>query len=310
MEGTEMEVKFGADGAARVRLAPGENPDLIRLGGNVGTYLPDQVGGDAPQLEVEGPVRAGTPIAFEGDITIVGDVDEGAVIRATGDITVKGAVQGGHLRAGGSIRIRKAIRQRAHVEAIGDVVALSAEGSTLRCEGSLAIRDDLAFCETEVGGEAVVQGRIFGGHVIADRGIRALSLGNRAGIRTQVMVIPAWRRQARITEIASELARDSARLAVVRQTLARISSRRTGTATAYLAASERRLLCAARDLDLELQVLTGKPKVEAPAGLKVETGIFPGVELQINEATLPVQAQLPPGKFVERAGRIIAARAS
>lgn len=297
------------------KIHPGENPNLVRMQALIEERdLDRRLGGQLvfkgrrnPELTVEGPITADTPVDFGGDVVIQGDVNEGATVRVAGNLEIRGAVHGGAVRAGGSISVRKGVRH-AHLEAIARIHAASAESSSLHCEGDLVVRGDLKFCSTEVGGLARVGGRVIGGHLVADQGVRALSIGNRTGIRTQVMVVPEARRQTRITRIESEIARDNARLAVYHGTSGRISNL-TGegaiSARLYLAERERRYAREAQEYLEELIALRAH-RVQTPRNaIAVDQGIYPGVEIQIDLATLPVDRLLPPGRFGERFGQIV-----
>lgn len=310
-----MEVLFTAARHPTLAIHAGDNPNLLRLGALISGHAgqtsrqsgkvqlqPDE----KPRMTVAGPLTAETPIDFGGDLLVTGDLHEGAQVRVAGNVEITGSVYGGTVRAGGSVRVRRSIRH-AHVEAIADIAADSAESATLHCEGDLTVRGDIKFCSSEVGGMARAGGRIFGGHLVADLGVRALALGNRSGLRTQVMVVPEARRQARKAQIQGELARDSARMAVCQGASGRINGL-TGegaiSARLYLAECERRNAREAAEKLQELGAIEAHPINQSLQAIAVDQGIYPGVEIQINQATLPVDRLIPPGRFGERYGQI------
>ncbi len=307
-----MEVLFTSNSSPRFKLESGDNPSLLRLdtlmqAPNVESNLSGRLGfGTAgkPELVVEGPVTAETPIEFGGDVVVEGDINEGATVRVTGSLEIRGSVNGGTVRSGGSIVVHREVRH-AHLEAIGDITASGAESATIHCEGNLNIRADLKFCNTEVGGLARAGGRIFGGHLVADQGVRALAIGNRTEIRTQVMVVPDARRRVRIAQLEGELARDNARLAICQGTAGRISGHGALSARLYLAEREQRFAQEALACLEELSALKAHPRHQTRQAIVVDQGIFPGVELQVNQATLPVSRILAPGRFGDCGGHIV-----
>ncbi|MBM3266856.1 MAG: DUF342 domain-containing protein [Candidatus Sericytochromatia bacterium] len=258
-----------------------------------------------PELVIPMPSRRLTNYDFAGDIRIDGDLPAGVRVRAGGDVRVFGSVTGGEIHADGSIEITGSVRVHSRLEATGDIEFQSGQRSHVRCAGNLRVAGELAYCETEVGGVAAIGGRVFGGHLVADRGLHALALGTRTAPRTQVMVVPEWHRTARIAELDAEIRRSESRLALIRDAAERVTSPREFN---YLHGVETEVERAARSLRLERDALEQATRLSVAPAVVVEQGVFPGVELQVQEATLAVRSLLPPGRFFESHGQIMAVR--
>lgn len=314
-----MEVLYGPSRTMPPRWQPGEIPGFRRLqtkqpgaerrahGGTV-TFTRE----GKPLLTVAGPITRDTSLDFDGDVRIQGDVNEDATVQVRGDVEITGSVNGGTVHSSGSIKVKRAVRH-GRLEAIRDISVESAEMASLHCEGDLSVRGDLRFCAAEVGGKARVGGRVIGGHLVADLGVRALAIGNRNGVRTQVMVVPEARRRVRKALLESELARENARMAVCHGISRRLSTRTSEgalSARLYLTEWERRHARVAEGRLLELSVLAAHPAPPTGPTITVDVGVFPGVEIQIREATLLVDRLLPPVQLAERDGQIVPRRGS
>lgn len=296
------------DGGTRIEATASGSPRLV-AGGRITVV---------PVLPI--PHNAGSAtgdIVFDGIVMIEGNVEENVQIRAGVDIVVKGEIRGGRLRALGSVIVKNGIRHHAEVNACGRIVARFAEHSSLRSGSDIVIARDLLFCEVESQGEVKVGGRLIGGKVRSDIGIRAQAVGSRSGTRTTVILEPGGSKRSRIAAIEGALSHTRARLALVCSKLPQTPP--TSTTNLHppplpvsrnrLEAVERQLLGEIRDHLRELLARKAAPEAPVSTGCRprvhVEQAIFAGVDLSINGARLVARNQLPAGQLFEYHGRIL-----
>lgn len=141
-----------------------------------------------------GATMASGNIAFDGTVHIDGDVLTGMKVQASGDIIVTGTVDGGHLDAGGSIRVGGGIIAQASARAGDSVSARFAENSSVDAGVGIAIDSMALQSQLQAGNQIVVgtqsplRGRLVGGSARAMMLIRAPLLGDPSSTVTQLLV--------------------------------------------------------------------------------------------------------------------------
>lgn len=245
---------------------------------------------------------------FDGDVEVEGSVRDGVRLRASGSILVRGNIFGAGLEAGGEIAVWGAVRGESALRAGGPVSARGAEYSRIESGADIVISGDSVCCRILTPATLHVTGKLMGGRADADESILAARLGDRSGIRTELVLEPASRRAEEIRRLERGLDHVRGRLmflrsvdvlATVRGARAalvkmaeRVASADETLASEFRTALKDLVVARTRSLDLPC------PRVEASLGL------FPGVDLRMNGARLLVRSQLPPGTLEERAGRI------
>jgi uncharacterized protein (DUF342 family) len=170
------------------------DPNLLRA---VFKGQPVQMGDGVMVEQVvyfKGACTASGNIAFDGTVHIEGDVLTGMKVRASGDIIVTGTVDGGHLDAGGSIRVGGGVIAQAIVKAGDSVSSRFVENSQVEAGIGIAVDSMVLQSQLQAGNQIVVgtqspsRGRLVGGSARAMMLIRTPLLGDPASTVTQVLV--------------------------------------------------------------------------------------------------------------------------
>ncbi|MBA4110507.1 MAG: hypothetical protein C0487_13040 [Leptothrix sp. (in: Bacteria)] len=142
----------------------------------------------------KGASMASGNIAFDGTVHIEGDVLTGMKVQASGDIIVTGTVDGGHLEAGGSIKVGGGIIALATARAGDSVSARFVEHASVDAGVGIAIDSMVLQSQLQAGNQIIVgtqspqRGRLVGGSARAMMLIRTPLLGDPASMVTQVLV--------------------------------------------------------------------------------------------------------------------------
>lgn len=142
----------------------------------------------------KGASMASGNIAFDGTVHIEGDVLTGMKVKASGDIIVTGTVDGGHLDAGGSIRVGGGVIAHAIVKAGDSVSSRFVENSQVEAGIGIAVDSMALQSQLQAGNQIVVgtqsptRGRLVGGSARAMMLIRTPLLGDPSSTVTQVLV--------------------------------------------------------------------------------------------------------------------------
>lgn len=142
----------------------------------------------------KGASMASGNIAFDGTVHIEGDVLTGMKVQASGDIIVTGTVDGGHLEAGGSIKVGGGIIAQASARAGDSLSARFVENSQVDAGVGIAIDSMVLQSQLQAGNQIIVgtqspqRGRLVGGSARAMMLIRTPLLGDQASAVTQVLV--------------------------------------------------------------------------------------------------------------------------
>lgn len=157
----------------------------VTLEGNCLTITPIYV--------VEGNLDAATGnVDFHGDVLIQGNVFAGVTVKTTGNITVNGHVETANLFAGKDVILKNGMQGSGNgvIRAGGNVMARFLEQAQVFA-GNEVNTGAILNCEVESGQSVVVagnRGTIIGGTVTAVEQISAASIGNRAGVATQLVI--------------------------------------------------------------------------------------------------------------------------
>ena len=142
---------------------------------------------------IDGNLDAATgDVDFRGDVLVQGNVFAGVTVRTTGNITVNGHVETANLFAGKNVILKNGMQGsgRSVIRAGGNVMARFLEQTQVFAGGEINTGAVLN-CEVEAGQNVVIagnRGTIIGGTVTAVEQISAASIGNRAGVTTQLVI--------------------------------------------------------------------------------------------------------------------------
>lgn len=146
-----------------------------------------------PIYVIEGNLDAATgDVDFHGDVLIQGNVFAGVTVKTTGNITVNGHVETASLFAGKDVILKNGMQGSGNgvIRAGGKVMARFLE-QTRVFAGTEINTGAILNCEVESGQTVVIagnKGTIIGGSVSAVEQIMAASIGNRAGVTTQLVI--------------------------------------------------------------------------------------------------------------------------
>lgn len=146
-----------------------------------------------PLYLVEGNLDAATgDVDFHGDVLVQGNVFAGATVRTTGNITVNGHVETANLYAGKDVILKNGMQGAGAgvIRAKRNVMAKFLE-QTQVFAGNEVNTGALLNCDVETNNSIVVTGKrgtVIGGRIMAAELISAASIGNRAGVKTQLTI--------------------------------------------------------------------------------------------------------------------------
>ncbi len=146
-----------------------------------------------PIYVIDGNLDAATgDVDFHGDVFVQGNVFAGVTVKTTGNITVNGHVETANLFAGKDVILKNGMQGSGNgvIRAGGNVMARFLE-QTQVFAGNEINTGALLNCEVESGHNVVISGNrgtIIGGTVRAVEQISAASIGNRAGLTTQLVI--------------------------------------------------------------------------------------------------------------------------
>lgn len=146
-----------------------------------------------PIYVVDGNLDAATGnVDFHGDVLIQGNVFAGVTVRTTGNITVNGHVETANLFAGKDVILKNGMQGAGNgtIRAGGNVMARFLE-QTQVFAGNEVNTGAILNCEVEAGHNVTIAGKrgtIIGGTVTAVEQISVASIGNRAGVTTQLVI--------------------------------------------------------------------------------------------------------------------------
>ncbi len=146
-----------------------------------------------PLYVVDGDLDAATgDVDFHGDVLVQGNVFAGVTVKTTGNITVNGHVETANLFAGKDVILKNGMQGsgKGVIRSGGNVMARFLEQTQVYAANEINT-GALLNCEVESGHNVVVagnRGTVIGGTVSAVEQISAASVGNRAGVTTQLVI--------------------------------------------------------------------------------------------------------------------------
>lgn len=146
-----------------------------------------------PIYAIDGNLDAATgDVDFHGDVLVQGNVFAGVTLKTTGSITVNGHVETAHLYAGKDVILKNGMQGSGNgvIRAGRNVMARFLEQTQVYA-GNEVNTGAILNCEVESGQSVVIagnRGTIIGGSVTAVEQITAASIGNRAGVTTQLVI--------------------------------------------------------------------------------------------------------------------------
>ena len=142
---------------------------------------------------VDGDLDAATgDVDFHGDVLVQGNVFAGVTLKTTGSITVNGHVETASLFAGKDVILKNGMQGSGAgvIRAGGNVMARFLEQTRVYA-GNEVNTGAILNCDVESGHNVVIagnKGTIIGGTVTAVEQITVASIGNRAGVTTQLVI--------------------------------------------------------------------------------------------------------------------------
>ncbi len=146
-----------------------------------------------PVYVIKGNLGAATGnVDFHGDVFVEGNVYAGVTVKTTGNITINGHVETASLFAGKDVILKNGMQGSGNgiIRAGRNVMARFIEQTKVYA-GNEVNTGALMNCEVEAGQSVVIagsRGSIIGGSVTAVEQVTAASIGNRAGVTTQVVI--------------------------------------------------------------------------------------------------------------------------
>lgn len=147
-----------------------------------------------PILEIPGDVdfTVGN-IDFIGTVFIHGKVLDGFIVKAREDIIIAKNVDAASIKAGGSVKVKMGIvgKERAVVEADGDIYAKFVENATLRAAGNIIVGKAILHSNCTAGGCVKLDGQkttLCGGEVRAGLLVDAHVIGSPLATKTTIEV--------------------------------------------------------------------------------------------------------------------------
>ena len=146
-----------------------------------------------PIYAIDGNLDAATgSVDFHGDVLVQGNVFAGVTLKTTGTITINGHVETAYLFAGKDVILKNGMQGSGNgvIRAGRNVMARFLEQTQVYA-GNEVNTGAILNCEVESGQSVVIagnRGTIIGGSVTAVEQITAASIGNRAGVTTQLVI--------------------------------------------------------------------------------------------------------------------------
>lgn len=152
-------------------------------------YLPGNLS-VSKNLTISGVNQASGNVRFEGNIMIAGNVSDGVLIESGGDVIVEGFVENATIKAAGDIILKKGVNGNGAGKLIagGRVEGKFLENVDVVANGEIDINYCLN-CNISTEDKLLVHGNkgmILGGNIFAAKDIKAVNVGNEAGVRTNI----------------------------------------------------------------------------------------------------------------------------
>lgn len=299
-----------------IELKPGKNTILSQDGMTLSAEINGQVVLASHRLSVEpvyrvvGDVGPKTGnIMFLGSVHIGGNVLDNYEVKAAGNIEIRGAVQKARIEGEGDIIIQSGImgRDDAVIESTGgSVVAKFIQSAKILAAGEITAQESIMHSNVEAGERIVCSGRraqIVGGVIRATKEIKARILGSQAYTATEITVGTDPRILHQYEDLSRMVAETDTELKDRQREKVTLETRQKSDPETFGAEQVKRLSDAvesiatlsnrARELKAEKEKLEAYMEEMASEGRVIaEKEVFPGVTINIRNATYPVTEKL------------------
>ena len=257
-------------------------------------------------------------IDYEGNVHVVGNVKGGFQIRAKGDIVVDGVVEDAVLNAGGQIIVQRGIHgmTKGIMCASGNIVCKFIENATVTAGGYIETEAILhskvsAASEVRVAGK---KGIITGGVIRAGSVVDALTIGSEMGTQTHIEVGVEPQKKEHFLELQKQLQADTKEIAQVKPILlnysGKIAKGETLTKEKLLYIKQLAETLQAKEKEVaaiqeEYFKLQAEIMQSNGACVKVKKTIYPGVVVNISDASLSIRDERSFCKLIKDQGDIV-----
>lgn len=265
-------------------------------------------------------------VDFDGSVLVKGDVTAGVTVKATGDVTIKGSVENASVEAGNDLLVARGITgsesanrggaRTVSIQAAGDVHAAFASGVRIRTAGNVVVKEYLNHCEAVADDSVLVgqnggRGVVVGGRIHGNRGVACKMAGSLANVPTMISAGPHQELRHAHEEALAERTALASRLAQLRDAQNGMTERAGTTGNGpqgELLAKLRRTVqeFEERDAEVERTVAALERELEdaAHATVVCSGSVYPGVTIEIDDASLTVRHEGSGGRFGCRDGEI------
>jgi hypothetical protein len=178
------------------------------------------------KLELPGVNFETGNIDFGGSVYVRGPILPGFKVKAGGDLVAFEEVDALELIAAGSVVLRGGTfgKHRCQITAQGDVKAKFLNDCVIYCGGDLIVEDLIARCSvvcegTLKAGQQGGKGQVYGGHLVATKGVRAKVLGCLTEVSMLIEISTSPKLRSRHQELLKEIKLAEDKLGDLQKTL-------------------------------------------------------------------------------------------
>ncbi|MCS7204498.1 MAG: FapA family protein [Leptospiraceae bacterium] len=312
-----------------IEIKPGKNTVLSEDG----RYLKSEINGQVivignrisvePVHRVLGDVGPKTGnIEFLGSVTVIGSVLDNHSVKAGGNIEIMNNIQKSLVEAEGNIIVKGGISGQDEGKIVstgGSVIARYIQNSYVFANVDVICDDGIINSTVEAGERVICQGRraqIVGGVIRAKKEVRAKMLGNKANVKTEIVVGYDPHLLKKFEEISQILKQKTERLEKLKKEKQTLETRKKEDAESFLAEQRKKLAeitAEVETLQKEIESLKNeKAEVEeemnslAEEGrVVVERNVYPNVIIRIKDASYTVIDERYSVEFLYDDGKII-----
>lgn len=260
-------------------------------------------------------------IDFVGSVFVKGRVLDGFTIRAQEDIIIAGNVEGAVLRAGGNIKIKAGVvgKERAFIEADGNIFAKFFEMATVRCAGNIYVGKAILHSNCTAGDSIIIKGNkatLIGGITRAGNLVESDIIGSPLSAKTYLEVGVDPGLLERIREVSDELRNHETNLKLLNQAVKTLRKQKKFTT---LSPQKEKLLVKSDNtigqisyeigrLECEEEELMTKIHDCKDGEVRALNAIFPGVKITIATAIRYIKEPLKHCSLVFEGGEVTIAQ--
>lgn len=272
-----------------------------------------------PVYEVNGDVDLSTGnIDFVGNVLVKGNVMEGFMIKASGNVEIWGHVFGANIEAGGDVVIKKGFvgRNKAHIQARGDVHVKFIENGLVKAEQNVIVSDAIMHSNISAGQAIQVtmnKGLLVGGLSRAGALIEANIIGSYLATSTELEVGIDPELKNKLKEMEEDLKKDRLNLDKTLKAIDILEKLKKQQGS--LPEEKRLMLLRLQATATKLQAEIDKKKMnydeeknkmeETDRGrINVYKTIYPGVKMVIGRSAYNIHNTMNRTSFIEEEGEI------